>query len=111
MLKPSLSASSSVASQESSESTGSGESSPHLLLLQNRCQLEDFTPDSVTIMQDLYRFVLFELIYWKLALNTQGPSSLSEEPKATFLNKGADYRHIGIVNNIYHYSAIQSVAI
>ncbi|XP_026330791.1 protein SMG9-like [Hyposmocoma kahamanoa] len=55
MLKPSLSASSSVASQESSESTASGESSPHLLLLQNRCQLEDFTPEAVKIMQDVYR--------------------------------------------------------
>ncbi|XP_075976934.1 nonsense-mediated mRNA decay factor SMG9 isoform X1 [Anticarsia gemmatalis] len=56
MLKPSLSASNTVSSsQEGSESTGGGESHPHLLLLHNRCQLEDFTPESLTIMQDLYR--------------------------------------------------------
>ncbi|XP_045773885.1 protein SMG9-like [Maniola jurtina] len=55
MLKPSLSASSSVsASQEGSESNAS-ESHPHLLLLHNRCQLEDFTPEAVRILQDLYR--------------------------------------------------------
>lgn len=56
MLKPSLSASNNVSNnQESSESTGGGESHPHLLLLHNRCQLEDFTPESLRIMQDLYR--------------------------------------------------------
>ncbi|XP_026731017.1 protein SMG9-like [Trichoplusia ni] len=56
MLKPSLSASNSVStSQEGSESTGGGESHPHLLLLHNRCQLEDFTPESLKIIQDLYR--------------------------------------------------------
>ncbi|KAJ0176162.1 hypothetical protein K1T71_008336 [Dendrolimus kikuchii] len=55
MLKPSLSASNTVSSQEGSESTGGGESNPHLLLFHNRCQLEDFTPESVKIMQDLYR--------------------------------------------------------
>ncbi|KOB64522.1 Protein SMG9, partial [Operophtera brumata] len=38
----------------SSESTTSGESHPHMLLLHNRCQLEDFTPESVRAMQDLY---------------------------------------------------------
>ncbi|VVC94438.1 unnamed protein product [Leptidea sinapis] len=56
MLKPSLSAStSSSVSQEASETTSVGESHPHLLLLHNRCQLEDFTPSSVRNMQDLYR--------------------------------------------------------
>ncbi|KAM3961968.1 nonsense-mediated mRNA decay factor SMG9 [Aphomia sociella] len=55
MLKPSLSASSTVPSQETSESTGGGESHPHLLLLHNRCQLEDFTPEAIKTMQDLYR--------------------------------------------------------
>lgn len=59
MLKPSLSASNSVTMsgdlREGSESTASGESHPHLLLLHNRCQLEDFTPEAVKIMQDLYR--------------------------------------------------------
>ncbi|XP_063385175.1 nonsense-mediated mRNA decay factor SMG9-like [Cydia fagiglandana] len=51
MLKPSLSASSSASSEEAS----SGESHPHLLLLHNRCQLEDYTPEAVKTMQDLYR--------------------------------------------------------
>ncbi|CAB3255608.1 unnamed protein product [Arctia plantaginis] len=56
MLKPSLSASNTIANnQEGSESTGGGESHPHLLLLHNRCQLEDFTPEAVATMQDLYR--------------------------------------------------------
>lgn len=56
MLKPSLSASNTASSnQEGSESTGGGESHPHLLLLHNRCQLEDYTPESMRIMQDLYR--------------------------------------------------------
>lgn len=56
MLKPSLSASNTVAStQDGSESTNGGENHPHLLLLHNRCQLEDYTPEAVTIMQDLYR--------------------------------------------------------
>ncbi|CAH2041489.1 unnamed protein product, partial [Iphiclides podalirius] len=56
MLKPTLSASSTVpAASEGTESTNDGESHPHLLLLQNRCQLEDFTPESVKAMQDLYR--------------------------------------------------------
>ncbi|XP_053608359.1 nonsense-mediated mRNA decay factor SMG9-like isoform X2 [Plodia interpunctella] len=53
MLKPSLSASN-TANQEPSESNLSS-SSPHLLLLHNRCQLEDYTVDSVRCMQDLYR--------------------------------------------------------
>ncbi|CAH2258921.1 jg12583 [Pararge aegeria aegeria] len=56
MLKPSLSASNSVnTSQESSEYNSSVESHPHLLLLHNRCQLEDYTPEAVYTMQDLYR--------------------------------------------------------
>ncbi|PZC75353.1 hypothetical protein B5X24_HaOG206448 [Helicoverpa armigera] len=56
MLKPSLSASNTVpANQEGSESTGGGESHPHLLLLHNRCQLEDFLPESLNVMQELYR--------------------------------------------------------
>ncbi|XP_045499743.1 protein SMG9-like isoform X1 [Colias croceus] len=54
MLKPSLSASTNV-TQDNSESTLSGECNPHLLLLHNRCQLEDFTTSSVKTMQDLYR--------------------------------------------------------
>ncbi|CAK1543062.1 unnamed protein product [Leptosia nina] len=52
MLKPSLSASS--ANQET-ESHSSGESHPHLLLLHNRCNLEDYLPNSVKSMQDFYR--------------------------------------------------------
>ncbi|XP_049874848.1 nonsense-mediated mRNA decay factor SMG9-like [Pectinophora gossypiella] len=55
MLKPSLSASSTPAAQEGSESTNTGESHPHLLLLHNRCQLEDYTPEAVRTMQELYR--------------------------------------------------------
>ncbi|CAH0726977.1 unnamed protein product, partial [Brenthis ino] len=56
MLKPSLSASNAAnANTEGTESTSSGENHPHLLLLHNRCQLEDFTPESVKTMQDLYR--------------------------------------------------------
>ncbi|XP_026752531.2 nonsense-mediated mRNA decay factor SMG9-like [Galleria mellonella] len=55
MLKPSLSASNTVTSQEGAESTGGGESHPHLLLLHNRCQLEDFTIEAVKTMQDVYR--------------------------------------------------------
>ncbi|XP_047533724.1 nonsense-mediated mRNA decay factor SMG9-like [Vanessa atalanta] len=56
MLKPTLSASNAVnTNQESSESTSSGESHPHLLILHNRCQLEDYTPKAVETMQDLYR--------------------------------------------------------
>ncbi|XP_045536869.1 protein SMG9 [Papilio machaon] len=56
MLKPTLSASSSVSvPTEGSESSGDGEWQPHLLLLHNRCQLEDFTPEAVKTMQDLYR--------------------------------------------------------
>uniref|UniRef100_S4NS38 Protein SMG9 n=1 Tax=Pararge aegeria TaxID=116150 RepID=S4NS38_9NEOP len=56
MLKPSLSASNTVnTSQESSEYNSSVESHPHLLLLHNRCQLEDYTPEAVYTMQDLYR--------------------------------------------------------
>ncbi|XP_045451849.1 protein SMG9-like [Melitaea cinxia] len=56
MLKPSLSASNTLTTnQESSESTSSGENHPHLLLLHNRCQLEDYIPEAVKTMQDLYR--------------------------------------------------------
>ncbi|XP_026494638.1 nonsense-mediated mRNA decay factor SMG9-like [Vanessa tameamea] len=56
MLKPTLSASNAMnTNQESSESTSSGESHPHLLILHNRCQLEDYTPNAVETMQDLYR--------------------------------------------------------
>ncbi|XP_037873055.1 nonsense-mediated mRNA decay factor SMG9 [Bombyx mori] len=55
MLKPSLSASNTISNQEGSESTAIGENQPHLLLLHNRCQLEDYTPESIKIMQDLYR--------------------------------------------------------
>ncbi|XP_013191537.1 nonsense-mediated mRNA decay factor SMG9 [Amyelois transitella] len=52
MLKPSLSASNPL-NQEPSECNPSS-SSPHLLLLHNRCQLEDFTPSAVRTMQELY---------------------------------------------------------
>ncbi|XP_059062121.1 nonsense-mediated mRNA decay factor SMG9 [Achroia grisella] len=55
MLKPSLSASNTVSSQEGSESTADGECHPHLLLLHNRCQLEDFTNEALKTMQDVYR--------------------------------------------------------
>ncbi|XP_052742186.1 nonsense-mediated mRNA decay factor SMG9 isoform X3 [Bicyclus anynana] len=56
MLKPSLSASNSAnTNQEGSEYNNTIESHPHLLLLHNRCQLEDYTPDAVYTMQDLYR--------------------------------------------------------
>ncbi|KAJ2951810.1 hypothetical protein O0L34_g13973 [Tuta absoluta] len=55
MLKPSLSASSSSVNPDHSESSNTGECHPHLLLLHNRCQLEDFTPESIKAMQDLYR--------------------------------------------------------
>ncbi|KAI5646353.1 protein SMG9 [Phthorimaea operculella] len=55
MLKPSLSASNSSVAQENPESSNTGECHPHLLLLHNRCQLEDFTPESIRVMQDLYR--------------------------------------------------------
>ncbi|KAG6440984.1 hypothetical protein O3G_MSEX001590 [Manduca sexta] len=55
MLKPSLSASNTITSQDGSESTSGGESHPHLLLLHNKCQLEDFTPQAIKIMQNLYR--------------------------------------------------------
>lgn len=55
MLKPSLSASNAATNQECSESTGCGESHPHLLLLHNRCQLEDYLPENVSIIQDFYR--------------------------------------------------------
>ncbi|XP_028179127.1 protein SMG9-like isoform X1 [Ostrinia furnacalis] len=53
MLKPSLSSSS--GSQEPNEPAHGADSQPHLLLLHNRCQLEDFTPEAVTAMQDVYR--------------------------------------------------------
>ncbi|KAL0878539.1 hypothetical protein ABMA27_003627 [Loxostege sticticalis] len=53
MLKPSLSGSS-AASQDNEPAHGA-DSHPHLLLLHNRCQLEDFTPEAVKAMQDLYR--------------------------------------------------------
>ncbi|XP_013136250.1 PREDICTED: protein SMG9 [Papilio polytes] len=64
MLKPTLSASS-AASATSAASAGAGaeaecggeESQPHLLLLHNCCQLEDFAPDAVRAAQDLYRKV------------------------------------------------------
>lgn len=56
MLKPTLSASSTVTvPTEGSESSSDGEWQPHLLMLHNRCQLEDFTPEAVKTMQDLYR--------------------------------------------------------
>ncbi|XP_050343997.1 nonsense-mediated mRNA decay factor SMG9-like [Nymphalis io] len=56
MLKPTLSASNAAnTNQENSESTSSGENHPHLLILHNRCQLEDYTPEAVETMQDLYR--------------------------------------------------------
>ncbi|XP_068627600.1 nonsense-mediated mRNA decay factor SMG9 isoform X2 [Battus philenor] len=56
MLKPTLSASSTVTtSTEGSESSNDGECQPHLLLLHNRCHLEDFTPDAIKTMQDFYR--------------------------------------------------------
>ncbi|CAG4996544.1 unnamed protein product [Parnassius apollo] len=56
MLKPTLSASSTVtANPEGSESSYYGEGHPHLLLLHNRCQLEDFTPEAIKTMQDFYR--------------------------------------------------------
>ncbi|CAG9583162.1 unnamed protein product [Danaus chrysippus] len=54
MLKPSLSASNNVNTNQEVE-TSSGESHPHLLLLHNRCTLEDFTPESVMTMQNFYR--------------------------------------------------------
>ncbi|KAL4711166.1 hypothetical protein ACJJTC_009537 [Scirpophaga incertulas] len=64
MLTPSLSASSSAPPQDAPRAADAHAHAhslphphprPHLLLLQNRCQLEDFTPESVKTMQDLYR--------------------------------------------------------
>ncbi|XP_072931261.1 nonsense-mediated mRNA decay factor SMG9 [Epargyreus clarus] len=56
MLKPTLTAPAVLStSQESSDMPNKGPSHPHLLLLHNRCQLEDFTPDALRTMQDLYR--------------------------------------------------------
>lgn len=54
MLKPSFAASS-ASSAETEAAVG--ESHPHLLLLHNRCQLEDYTPEAIKTMQDLYRLV------------------------------------------------------
>lgn len=42
-------------SQEGSESNFYGEHYPHLLLVQNKCMLEDYTPSNVKTMQDFYR--------------------------------------------------------
>lgn len=65
MVKPSIPASSNVNQTSTHPSSGTGISSqdvdspkdhhPHLLFLQNKCSLDDFKPQSVNIMQDLYR--------------------------------------------------------
>lgn len=63
MVKPSIPASSNQTNTHSSSGTGissqdvdsSKDYHPHLLFLQNKCSLDDFKPQSVQLMQDLYR--------------------------------------------------------
>ncbi|CAH0400009.1 unnamed protein product [Chilo suppressalis] len=55
MLRPSLWTQNATSGGNTGDAALTTDSHPHLLLLHNRCQLEDFTPEAVKTMQDLYR--------------------------------------------------------
>ncbi|CAG9788061.1 unnamed protein product [Diatraea saccharalis] len=60
MLRPSLwtsGAGAGAGAGGGADAAPAGDAHPHLLLLHNRCQLEDFTPEALKTMQDLYRKV------------------------------------------------------
>lgn len=101
MLKPSLASPHAQSAQDGGEACNNGDNNPHFLLLHNRCQLEDFIPENVKYMQELYKKVFqksnLQLNSGLYLYNDTNKNGMNIEP----ISKGYNVDKCGLPINLF----------